>query len=515
MDSKLEESRGVWQTKLAPTWLLSVLLAAAVVKLWLLPLPSSFWVDEMVTAFLVHYGPAHPSLAVAPQLGATIYYWLPKAAERLLGFSETAYRLPSFLAMLLALFLLARLAARLIHPQAAWFVPFAALTLRSLNYEAADARPYALATLVSVAAILFLVRWLDHGRWLDAGAFIATGALLWRVHLIDWPFYCVFVAYALSRALRRETPVPWWQIGLVFALMGAALYPVWINALALFRDARAHVIVQKSPTWRELGSAFKFLLVASCGAGAWIVGSRLPRSNPKPVPLSVVVLVLSWWSAQPLALFAFSRITGNSVFIPRYLSLSLPGVAMTATLAAAYFLPARFWRISGMLLGVGVLLFMGEIHRFSPPHHNSDWRLASKTTRELGLDAATPVIYPSPFIEAKFPTWQPHYTLPGFLYCHLLIYPVGGAPYLLPFESSPEARQYAASLAAGALAAAGRFIIYGDEPKVRLWQSFFTAQPDLAGWRSQRYGPFGDVEVAAFESPQLRLSSNLVRPSQD
>jgi len=30
-------------------------------------LRSSFWVDEMVTAFVVHYESAHPSLIVAPQ----------------------------------------------------------------------------------------------------------------------------------------------------------------------------------------------------------------------------------------------------------------------------------------------------------------------------------------------------------------------------------------------------------------------------------------------------------------
>src|ERR1017187_4017982 len=109
-------------------WILGSMLAAAVFKLWILPLRSSFWVDEMVTAFVVHFGPSHPSLAAAPQVTATIYYWLPWAAERLWGFSEAAYRIPSTLSMGLALFLLARLAMRLIHPDAGWFVVFAALT---------------------------------------------------------------------------------------------------------------------------------------------------------------------------------------------------------------------------------------------------------------------------------------------------------------------------------------------------------------------------------------------------
>jgi hypothetical protein len=37
--------------------LLSLLLGVGIVRLWLVPLASSFWVDEMGTAFVVHYGP--------------------------------------------------------------------------------------------------------------------------------------------------------------------------------------------------------------------------------------------------------------------------------------------------------------------------------------------------------------------------------------------------------------------------------------------------------------------------
>src|SRR3984885_8416606 len=93
--------------------LLGVLLAACITRLWLMPLPSSFWVDEMATVFVVHHGPEDPSFAVAPQVPDSIYYQLPRAAESLFGFSEAAYRLPSVLLMGLALFLIGRLAALL------------------------------------------------------------------------------------------------------------------------------------------------------------------------------------------------------------------------------------------------------------------------------------------------------------------------------------------------------------------------------------------------------------------
>jgi len=82
--------------------LLGLLLAACVTRLWLMPLPSSFWLDELVTSFVVKY-PAHPSFAIAPQVPESLYYWLPRAMQALFGFSEVAYRLPSVIAMGIAL----------------------------------------------------------------------------------------------------------------------------------------------------------------------------------------------------------------------------------------------------------------------------------------------------------------------------------------------------------------------------------------------------------------------------
>jgi len=87
----------------------------------------------------------------------------------------------------------------------------------------------------------------------------------------------------------------------------------------------------------------------------------------------------------------------------------------------------------------------------------------------------------------------------GFLYCHLLVYPVGGKPYLFPFERSPDADAYAAELASSSLPSAGRFLIYRGDRNVWTWQNWFSKRDELAGWRSRRLGPFGDVEIVVFE----------------
>ena len=112
--------------------LLAAVLVLCIVRLWLMPIASSFWVDEMGTVFVARYGASHPSLRAAPQVPESIYYALPRITERIAGTSEAGYRLWSLLAMGAALFLVARVAAAIIHPQCAWFVVFACLSLRGI-----------------------------------------------------------------------------------------------------------------------------------------------------------------------------------------------------------------------------------------------------------------------------------------------------------------------------------------------------------------------------------------------
>lgn len=482
--------------------LLPILLALCIARMWVTPLASSFWVDEAETAFVVHHGYDHPSLAVVPQVTASVYYWLPRAAESVFGFSEAVERLPSFAAMAVALFFIARLAARLIHPQAAWFAVFACLTLRAFNYEAANARPYALGICVAAASLWLLVRWLDSGKSVDGILFLAAAALLWRVQLIYWPFYSIYVIYFLARLFffKETRRVSWIQEVTIGAGLVLALLPVIPAALAVNWEAALHAFAPQ-PSWFDLGGAFKFRLAAGVAIAAWILARWRRWVRPESLPSSsAIALIAAWWVVQPLGLFAYSRISGISVFSTRYLSIALPGAALAATAAAAWFIPKSRWQSLALAMGIAALLFSGQWEQLSPPHHNSDWRAASRAANALALGPATPVLVVSPFIEAKPPAWSPDYPLPGFLYCHLDVYPVNGMPYLFPYDDSPAAKQYAETLVRSTLPTAGRFLIYAGDRDVRLWRDWFAARPELAGWRSRLLGPFLDVDVALFEA---------------
>jgi hypothetical protein len=119
---------------------------------------------------------------------------------------------------------------------------------------------------------------------------------------------------------------------------------------------------------------------------------------------------------------------------------------------------------------------------------------------DLVRDSGTPVICPSPFIEAQPPVWSSDYALPGFLYAQLAAYPVKGATILLPARLSPEGELYAKTAIRERVAPAGRFVVYGGVYGVSHWTAWFTGQPELAGWKRRNVGSFGDVEVVLLEA---------------
>jgi hypothetical protein len=272
------------------------------------------------------------------------------------------------------------------------------------------------------------------------------------------------------------------------------------QTLSLLRDAHAHVIAPLPSLWQFLRS-LELTLVLGCAAALWLIARVLRwRPEARKLSFSALVLIAAWWLCQPVLLYAFSWLTGDAVFVPRYLQLALPGAALASTAVAALFIPVGQWRCAAAVLALGVLLFQGQWRQPGPRHHNSDWRAAARSVNQLEAAGEIPVICPSPFIEARPPAWRPDYPLPGFLYSHLAVYPISGKLYLFPFENSPPAESQASALAQGELSSSRRFLIYGWGPQVNFWRDWFARRPEFANWHQRRIGPFADVDVVLFEA---------------
>jgi hypothetical protein len=481
----------------------AVLLFLCIARLWLMAMPSSLWTDETATAFAARY-PSDPSLAIASPYTQSVYYALPHAMDAWFGFSEIGYRIPSVIAMLLALWFLYRLTSRLIHPDAACFAVFACIAIREIDYFAIDAKPYALGMCVAMAALFYEVRWLDSARWRDGAAFLISGALLWRVHQVYWPFYAVLAVYAVARLWLRDTAVSIPRVAGVFAMLAIAVLPVALDSLRLLREAGSHSFVAR-PGWADLKHFLRpeWNYVAVAGGLAWLISRFIHGAIPARPRASSVILIVGCWILTPLAIFAFSFYSGTSLFVPRYLSLHLPGVALSATMAAALYLPREHWRPITLALAVGALLSLGNWKTVWPDHDPAKWRDAAEYVNFVSAGSDMPAFCISPFVEAAPPVWRPDYTLPGFLYAPLFAYPLRAKAYLLPydpggdFKPPGEADEYAESLADGELPWHEKFLIYGSIGAVSDWSAWFSSRLKTRNWRSEVHD-FGDIRVSMF-----------------
>jgi hypothetical protein len=479
------------------TPLLWLLLIVCVACFWVTLLPESFWLDETVTAFVLRHGAGHPSLAAGPRLDQTIYYWLPRMSAAVLGFSEFSLRLPSLLVTLLSLALVYRLAARLVHPNAGWLAVFLCFVPHEFTRQATDARPYGLGTCVGLLAIWFLVRWLDRGGWRDAIAFAVFAALLPWVHLVYWPFFAVFAGYAVMRILRRETSVPLWGFACAAIAVLACDARLISVTVGLFREAREHVVTPL-PNLTNIFSGFEVPAITAIAVAAWLA-ARILRWPPAGVRsrASDIALLALWWLWQPLVLLAASWITGNSIFVPRYFSLALPGIVLAAAFGAGLSLPVEAWKPAALALAAGIVLVHFVKGPFPPTRH-SHWREAAAEVNELTRDGVTPVVCPSPFVEAKSPVWTSAYSLPGFLFAQLDAYPLRQTPVLLPETVEETGTRYARLVVLSKIVPAQRFVLYGGGYDVNQWAPWFSAQPELADYELRLVGVFGDVEVVLY-----------------
>jgi hypothetical protein len=145
-----------------------------------------------------------------------------------------------------------------------------------------------------------------------------------------------------------------------------------------------------------------------------------------------------------------------------------------------------------------VILLAGFAHGLTLPSRKSDWRDAAATVNDLIRGTSTPVLCPSPFIEAQPPVWTENYALPGFVYAHLAAYPIAGDTILLPARLSPEGERYVRPLIPQRIVPAGRFVLYSGVYGVYQWLSWLENQPELNPWK-KRHLKFGDVELIVFE----------------
>jgi hypothetical protein len=475
-------------------WIVAIV---AVIRLWVMPLWNSFWLDETLTVWAVRDGFWRIFQAV-PQTPQSVAFcvveWL---ASRLGGSSEATLRLPSLAAAIGALYIYYRIGVEFIDRSAGLSLAALYITLHQVTIEVPNARPYSLALLAETAALLWLLRWLSDGRLWDGIGWVTCAVAAGHVH----PFFFTVVplegGFVLWSMYRRSV-VKGWQL-VVCGLIGVALLaPAIPQLLVLSRQAR-FLSFTAPPTLLDLflviTPIFVLPVVALLAFFEWLEGRR-PRwvacQPSDAAALGAVLLV-----APTVISFVLSRFTAVHVFDARYLLPAVPG----AVLLWGWLLhgiPSPFVREMSLAGGLVASVVITGGFSAVPDYHQEDWRSAVRDVPEPGA-----MIVYSGLVEARRLDWLQQRERWDYLMAPVLAYRPDVQPadtFVMPFDFDPAGQEYLERLVNARIRQRDSVAVVTRQSFAGpLWEQWVSERLERLGFRLVRDSAYGRVRVSVFE----------------
>lgn len=418
-------------------------LISAHVLTWLKFLPGSFWLDECGTAWLVQGGPVDAVRRSLLLLHAPLFALIAAAASAMGGPTEVALRIPSWLAAGLSIVLFYKLASELFPEPAPAGAATGVFTLWPLlSYSAADARPYALAMAAVCALYLFFLRAVRRSAVSDFVALSLSAAAVVYLQLLFayvLAFPAAFLAFSARDSLRRSLS-RWLLSGLAVLVLLLPLVPFY---KVMFSWGAAYSFAASSAPAFLLATLaplrpFYFYGVLLIPAVPFIQGIRLDFPPPDRRALAFAALVV----AIPVAAVVFaSTLTGASLYVPRYLTPAVPGVALLAGWLLGRINPphvAAWITVGALAATLGVQWGIADW-----THEPEDWRGALARASALSAAGKTPIVLYSGFVESGSLRSLRSPEQRSYLLAPVAAYPVATANVVpLPFKPDPPSLKF-------------------------------------------------------------------------
>jgi mannosyltransferase len=473
---------------------LSIVTALVIANLWLVPMFSSLWLDELGTWWVVKDGLGDTvDRALAFHGQSPLYYAIVWLARTIGGDSEAVLRLPSLIAAAISAVLLYRLARTLIGREAARLAVLAFAATQTLAFEASEARPYAMAVMAVIGATYALVRWLDDGhRWSLAIVYALFAVAVVWLHYLFALALVPHALYAFVRVRRGETEVSVRRLAAVAVIVTAGIVPLAVQLISLW-DRRASLSIPLSGSVED----FAILLLPPVAVTSLFIGSLLARMQnrarfaPVSARSSTLVLLGGWLLFPVVTLCLVSALTPVTLLSPMYMSCAAPATALFVGWAIASLQPAAVRRIVAVVLALmSVLAFGGYLKM------GEDWRGAAAFEREHAGPGTIVLLHPA-LVESAQLDWFSDPEKRSYLLSVQSYYPMEGRVTPMPYILNEEASAYLEGLVTGELAGADRFLLVTRYPQVP-FRDWLDGRLIAEGYGSRVIGTFGVIQVIEF-----------------
>jgi Dolichyl-phosphate-mannose-protein mannosyltransferase len=485
-----EASRVKYETWLAAAYGVALLASLSV---WFLAVRAPLWTDETLSYWQIAGGFKQIWARSIQGNSFAAYAYILWLTKTLFGDQELVLRIPSILAMLGAVYVFYRCARELFSWDVSLIATMLFILPRGIAFAAIDVRPYPFALLVTNLAILFFLRWTKTNRTAYAALFGIAAAGIFYFHYL---FASVLVALAVYYLLTRHSSLraDLRQIGIVLGCFALVLLPVLPRLKYIYETRTTHSFAD-APQWSSVFQVLnpgkgQLLILAGVILFAAVARQLMP---PARVALSKLVLCVSLALVPVLCLYAISVTTSVHVFIPRYLLVAVPGIALCWGWLCSI-LDSRALRALFAFAFVGLCVFQAYSSPLSRRHEES-WKGALAFADANSAADHAPLLMCSPLVEGDF---QPMPAVPSesVLYSPLSYYKVSAPVVPLPRTLNAEAERQAKQFLLKAAQQHTRFLVLAPWPSLRI--------VDLLAYDSQSthtyrvLGTFDNIWVVEF-----------------
>lgn len=502
IETRLAESGKKRQFRI-PTPALYAIYAIALavsITIWLLPIHAPLFLDETGAYWQISAGLSH--IWARQYITFPAYSYILWLFSKILGTSETALRIPSFLAMLGAAYLFYRIARELFDRDTAFLATILFCIHPIVIFASTYIRPYAFAVLATNAAILVLLK-LRHSQSNRLAALFGflSASVLWFHYLFGAILPALVLCFFVLKADNRKTM--WRQFGIALGAFTLACLPMIPGLRFLFGTAATHAselppklndfIQTFGPGWLPffVGAFLLALVVALITSRKSDTSSRLEGRQ--------ILICLSLALIPILILYGLSAETSIRVFAVRYRLVAVPGIALCWGLIIKRYL----FRPIGLLFVAAIVVVTSFIYIGAPnaTHPQRTWKYAMAVVEKNAAPDNAPVLISSDYIEAEYavmPTGSAEIKNSRFFtplsYYHLSVPVVG-----LPITLDKQAIRIGSQFLAKATSKRQRFLAVQNEQLGSYQLLDWLKKQASASYSVRNLGIYDKIEILEFD----------------
>jgi len=475
---------------------------AVAFRLWIMPLGSSFWIDETLTYWNVMKGVSEVFTRSAACSGQFQLYMLITAlSAKFFGLSEIGLRLPSVVASLLSTWLMFRIAQRFSDTETGIFAAILFVCFPEIALFSISARPYSLVILCSLLAVWQLVKLHDTGKWRHLAGYTTAAAMMFYMHYITAPFLLVLVLYSILHHKRGDATTNKRAV-LAHTLLFITISPLIFIILGSGKD-NPSLSTSGTPNIHHFVSAIitdyvKFILFSVLACKIFL---RIKIHEFTCLYSRYGRFILVWLLMQISALYILSVFTEYKLFLFKYYVISYPALVLFLA-AAIQKIRKNMFRYMLLLSSCIVAISISGGITATPME---DWRGALTKVNAMAEATQIPLLFNSGLVETLQPGWELQ-NASDHLLCPLSAYPVNTRVVALPVALNEKSRPYLETHIAKEISSFKKFIVVlrvgSDSGAVDKWINEYTRP---LGFVRSEVGSFRGVLVVLYEQKNLWL----------